>query len=183
MSDLFSPPGGWRVRILDLSGAAAQPMLIAQAVAGAGVIPDGWERSVALASIVQWLAAADPRNPALTELALAVAGPSRMTGGVALAGIAVLLAAVDPTRAAALIWCVSMPRGARPGRLLDGRLCAGLGGDRGGVALPPAVIAGSHRWPVVMTAWSWRSSAAASAACACPVDRRGSRRSWHRRPG
>jgi hypothetical protein len=34
--------------------------------------------------------------------------------------------------------------------------------------LPPAAIAASHLWPVVTTANSWRSNAAAMAAWACP---------------
>ena len=63
-----------------------------------------------------------------------------------------------------------MPRGARPGRQLDGppvlRFQAAI---RAGPGLPPVAMAGSHRWPVVMTACRWRSSAAASAACAWPA--------------
>jgi hypothetical protein len=38
------------------------------------------------------------------------------------------------------------------------------------LGLPPVAMAGSHRWPVPMMACMWRSSAAASAARACPVE-------------
>ena len=64
-----------------------------------------------------------------------------------------------------------MPRGARPGRQLEeGRLLGCQAAFSVWSGLPRAAIAGSQRWPVVMTACRWRSSAAASAAWACPVD-------------
>jgi hypothetical protein len=59
----------------------------------------------------------------------------------------------------------SMPRGARPGRQLGASVQAA-----GWITshLPPAAIDASHFWPVVTTACSWRSNAAARAAWACP---------------
>jgi hypothetical protein len=73
--------------------------LIERALAVAEDIPDGWERSGALASIAARLAAADPSDPTLImqAAAVAVAVPDDQERSWALASIAGQLAAIDPS--------------------------------------------------------------------------------------